>query len=465
MSCDNRPIMVGYALNAKKLRKSSPSSSIKKNDQIHSKNQNLLSGSDVERKDNNKIIKDEICAETEVMTVKNWNGGGLADILLDYPQEGVQFLAWNHDVKLEEQPLFDVIIHKLTEDIDNKESLQKMKALEEYLLRYPKTIIIDPIDSVRNVISRARTCFHLEAIQNKSKSLLQPNYFVLDNFTSIEQVEQKLIDHHLHFPIICKPIQACGTLQSHSMIVIVQVEDLVLLQNYTPCVIQQYYDHDSVLYKVYVIDKEVTVFRRKSLPNLEQFYPLDSKNPILKSVPFDSRHNYPILSDFVSSSYANEVERNSPTSFISLPLFVCSSYDPTGKNAYSEELKINSVPTMKNLSHSSLKKLSKFSDNSELSDSSISLESFQNAANAIREEFGLTLFGFDAILPTKHDNFNLDHCKSYDNPIERPSEMGSSLISESSIFVIDVNFFPSYKEVHDFPSRLRKYLRSKATVT
>lgn len=64
------------------------------------------------------------------------------------------------------------------------------------------------------------------------------------------------------------------------------------------------------------------------------------------------------------------------------------------------------------------------------------VEKFENAAAAIRQEFGLTLFGFDVIIPT-------------------------NLSSADGIVVIDVNFFPSYKEVADFTSRLRSLLRRK----
>jgi inositol-1,3,4-trisphosphate 5/6-kinase / inositol-tetrakisphosphate 1-kinase len=45
----------------------------------------------------------------------------------------------------------------------------------------------------------------------------------------------------------------------------------------------------------------------------------------------------------------------------------------------------------------------------------------------------LSLFGFDAIVPADGED-------------------------SSVILVIDVNYFPSYKEVPDFPSRLKKYL-------
>jgi hypothetical protein len=42
-----------------------------------------------------------------------------------------------------------VIIHKLTEDIDRKESEEKIAALNAYLKARPKTEIVDSLDAVR----------------------------------------------------------------------------------------------------------------------------------------------------------------------------------------------------------------------------------------------------------------------------------------------------------------------------
>jgi hypothetical protein len=94
------------------------------------------------------------------------------------------------------------------------------------------------------------------------------------------------------FPVICKPLEACGTPQSHLMMVLVSATDLTLLT--TPCVLQQYHNHSGVFFKVYVIDKEVMFFRRPSLPNLP------AKD--IQSVVFDSRHSYPTLDDFMCLS-------------------------------------------------------------------------------------------------------------------------------------------------------------------
>jgi hypothetical protein len=61
--------------------------------------------------------------------------------------------------------------------------------------------------------------------------------------------------------------------------------------------VQQYYNHDANFFKVYVIGSEVMVFQRPSLPNLSS----DAVSPHneMKSVAFDSRFAYPVLSDFV----------------------------------------------------------------------------------------------------------------------------------------------------------------------
>lgn len=82
-----------------------------------------------------------------------------------------------------------------------------------------------------------------------------------------------------------------------------------------PCVVQQYHDHDNVLYKVYVIDRDVMVFRRQSLPNLAVSAgdrcsggSADSAGCVqegggqpkcLRSVAFDSRLSYPTASAFL----------------------------------------------------------------------------------------------------------------------------------------------------------------------
>ena len=107
------------------------------------------------------------------------------------------------------------------------------------------------------------------------------------------------------------------------------------------------------------------------------------------------------------------------------------------------------------------------------------LECFKQAAKLMREQFGLSLFGFDVIF-TNEDLNNLKNYHSLTSSSSSSSATTNSSSSNSSnhksdftqqqqqppisMYVIDVNYFPSYKEVADFPSRLRKFLKSTAAV-
>ena len=121
------------------------------------------------------------------------------------------------------QPEFQVIIHKLTEDIDRTESLDKIKALKCYLQHYPNTVIVDSLDAVRRVISRARSCESLAKIIKKLDSncpFTQPGFFVVESEeeSSVNNILELMCAKGICFPVMCKPVEACGTPNSHRMV-------------------------------------------------------------------------------------------------------------------------------------------------------------------------------------------------------------------------------------------------------
>lgn len=195
---ENSLCRVGYALNAKKMRKSSL--------------------------DTNTAINSNSTASLKSGTTSEWRGGGFADILEKNTDiDVIQFGLWDPDVPLTLQPEFDVIIHKLTEDIDRIESTQKMNALQAYLSSHPQTRIVDPVDNVRKVVSRFRTCSHLDNIEMKLGNdcpFRQPKYLLIDEKQglSTDDILNLLSDKGITFPIICKPVAACGTENSHCMV-------------------------------------------------------------------------------------------------------------------------------------------------------------------------------------------------------------------------------------------------------
>jgi len=95
-----------------------------------------------------------------------------------------------------------------------------------------------------------------------------------------------------------------------------------------------------------------------------------------------------------------------------------------------------------------------------------SLPQIRLAARLLQEAFKLQLFGFDVIVPSSSFPPSLP-------PSSSPSSCSASPVNEEGreeeggregegeLLIVDVNFFPSFKEVEDFPARLRRFLREK----
>ena len=91
--------------------------------------------------------------------------------------------------------------------------------------RHPSTIIVDPIDNVRSVVSRVRCCQKLSSIiasyHDGNSPIKQPKYFVADTEDEAFMGFHRLMEMtDMHYPVICKPITACGTPESHHMVFI-----------------------------------------------------------------------------------------------------------------------------------------------------------------------------------------------------------------------------------------------------
>ena len=143
-------------------------------------------------------------------------------------------------------------------------------------------------------------------------------------------------------------------------------------------------------------------YQRPSTPNLTKstMNTIATNNSKLKSIFFDSRCMYPKLQDFME----NENDNNSDNCKI--------DYDEDNNRSSSDHI------------HHDHNINSKHS----LPDSARIIE----AANALKAEFNLSLFGFDVIIPSNSNN-NISN------------DSNSNDVKE--LVIIDVNFFPSYKEV------------------
>ncbi len=66
---------------------------------------------------------------------------------------------------------------------------------------------------------------------------------------------------------VVKTVQACGTVASHEMGIV--FEEKALHSFTLPLLVQEYYNHDSVVFKVFAAHDSVQVVRRPSLRNVD----------------------------------------------------------------------------------------------------------------------------------------------------------------------------------------------------
>lgn len=230
------------------------------------------------------------------------------------------------------------------------------------------------------------------------------------------------------YPFMSKPLTAAGTSHSHKMGIILNQKGIQHLK--LPCLLQDYSNHDGVLYKVYVLGDTVQVFSRKSLPNLPRG---ECVNENYAYIEFDSQKPYPTLKDFgvhevnqKQRSYSNNDER-----MIS-----------RAKKRKSDKLEELLTEAKDSVTNDPVRNAPSF-ENSQNFSKLVTADEIRPLASIIQKCFGLQLFGFDILVKSE-------------------SEDNSNNSGKKEMFVVDVNYFPSYKEISSFPSLLAQYLTQKA---
>jgi inositol-1,3,4-trisphosphate 5/6-kinase/inositol-tetrakisphosphate 1-kinase len=351
-----------------------------------------------------------------------------------YQPMRVSFVPLDLNSPLEEQHggKFDAILHKMTEDIlcksqlnttiiddttstkstlepHEKDAMKRIKRLLEYKNDHPACCLVDHPSNVEAVMSRSniaqRLTQCLRGITTKSGiRVFTPRYLVLQpnncNDNENGNIKKQIENAPFTYPVIIKPLTAAGTAESHRMGILLSHHGISKVQNTNNSIIQEYANHDGKLYKVYVLGNRVWVFPRPSLPNLpmgKDMINVGNGNITHHYVDFDSQRPYPTLCDFGVTTSSND--------------------------------DLNDINTNKNGD-----------------DLSVTSEEIRPVADCIRRAFGLELFGFDIIVTkTKSDQYQQHH-------------ISKSKCRKKKMYVVDVNYFPSYKEVTNFSELLAQYL-------
>ena len=92
-----------------------------------------------------------------------------------------------------------------------------MSSILEYTQEHPEVVLVDPFDAVKIVISRAATTDMLENIA--SAEFQQPKHLIFLEPASPENIARAMLEKGIVYPVICKPLSACGTPTSHKMVI------------------------------------------------------------------------------------------------------------------------------------------------------------------------------------------------------------------------------------------------------
>lgn len=298
------------------------------------------------------------------------------------PLHNVCFVPVDFAHPLDEQGPFDVILHKGTDELISSSPHEmpsfsaRIGALAAFVRSHPETVMVDPIERVQQVVDRnvLNACLEQAAATARSQGLPvgTPASIQVDKGGIDQQICNHMTGSGIQLPCIVKPRVACGTPEAHHMALVLRNEGFQEMQVAMPGCLQQFINHNGLLYKVYVMGDQLHVTERQSIPNLSAAGSQDAGLPSL--IEFDSLKSLP-QRDYLQPHYESQQQ---------------------------------------------------------LQGKGISQEVVHVVTAQLKAILGLTLFGYDVIVE-EHSGVH---------------------------YIIDVNYFPSYKEFPDVAGALAAVIQS-----
>ena len=283
---------------------------------------------------------------------------------------------------IKQQPRVDVLFFKVTDDMVIEKSdihaARRLKNLQYYIHLHEKDgmKVVEPLDVTIRFLDRIEIHNFLEIQLASSTNVKIPHMYFISEKQNLDKLLLEKSDS-ISYPLVCKTVAACGKSETHHMAIVfnneqfkkvVYGDDRNSMQHTvsTPLIAQQFVNHNSTLYKIYVIGERVFYQIKPSLKNFDLNSSQDTENIITfdSQKPFDSH-----ISD---------------TSIV----------------------------------ESSLKEVSYYA--SVQSDHHDFI--FKQVSDQLRKALNVSLFGFDLVKDCREE-------------------------SSSHYYVVDVNYFPSYKGI------------------
>ena len=187
-----------------------------------------------------------------------------------FADHGIELVIIDMDCDLEQQGPFDIIIHKVLDY--SEESAASGVEKTEILRQYAKThkndvVMVDSIELTEKVADRVEMTKILQSCEMTVDNIkvFVPKSTLIQEGTSMEEVQHILKKESFQFPILSKPVSSACNLNAHDITLIFSDEFLADLP--IPCIIQEFCNHGGILYKVFMMGDSYRTCERPSIKN------------------------------------------------------------------------------------------------------------------------------------------------------------------------------------------------------
>ncbi|KAL4433219.1 hypothetical protein ABPG77_003267 [Micractinium sp. CCAP 211/92] len=286
--------------------------------------------------------------------------------------------------------------------------------------------LVDPAEALRLVMDRAALVPHLEqaalAVRQRAVPMRAPASLLLHRF-DVAGTPRQLAAARVGLPCIVKPQAACGVAEAHQMAFVLHGSGFDDLEVPLPAVAQEYVDHGGVVWKVYVAGEQVFWTQRRSTPDLGPLARILADDPdadIPSSIGFDSLKSLP-----TTLPWLRRLEPPAPEPAATAAAAAAgfepeaagsSNGDPGAPRGAAAAAPAGHAQAAQSPGHELMRR-----------------PTFEAIAAALRQQLGLTLFGFDLVF----------------------DRVAGELV------IIDVNYFPSFKGIPEAPAALQAALRQR----
>ncbi|TYJ44107.1 hypothetical protein E1A91_A03G199300v1 [Gossypium mustelinum] len=176
-------------------------------------------------------------------------------------KKGILFVAIDVNLPLSDQGPFDIILHKLL-------GKEWGDIVEDYRQTHPEVIVIDPpyaIQHLHNRQSMLQDVVDLNLSDFHGRVGVPKQMVIMKDPLSIPDEVAKA---GLKLPLVAKPLVVDGSAKSHELFLACDWSSLSELE--PPLVLQEFVNHDGILFKIYIVGDAIKVVRRFSLSNVNQ---------------------------------------------------------------------------------------------------------------------------------------------------------------------------------------------------